>query len=103
MRRCRFIGASLNRNAVVRGNHLPSAVNVHPDVSEPVMVFVGLPFYCPFLVIRPSYHNCVPMTVNFQVRHFGDFYSRRATTCMRNISSLAVCTTVLNGDDEFVG
>jgi hypothetical protein len=34
--------------------------------------------------------------VNFEVWHFGDFYSRRATTCVPDVSGLAVCITILN-------
>ena len=68
-RRRRGVGhpSSLNRNTIVRGNQLPFAVSVHPNVGQPVVVFVGFPFNCAFLVISPSHHDCVPVGVNFQV------------------------------------
>jgi hypothetical protein len=89
---------SLDRDAVVRGNHLPSRVEIHPNIGETVMVFVGLPFNCSLLMIRPSHHGRVSVDANFEVCHIGDFYKRRATACMGDVTSLAVRSAILDSE-----
>jgi hypothetical protein len=42
------------RNTVVRCDNLPPAVDVHPDIGQAVVIFVGLTFGDTFFVIRTS-------------------------------------------------
>jgi hypothetical protein len=49
------------RITVVRCDNLPPAVNVHPDIGETVVIFVGLTFGDTFFVIRASDDSRVAM------------------------------------------
>src|SRR5579872_94773 len=56
---------SLGRDAVMGGNDLPLAANLHPYVGQPVVIFVGLTFGFAFLVIGAGDNGRVAVETDF--------------------------------------
>src|SRR5579863_4820585 len=60
------INRLLHRHAVVRGNDLPFAASLHPDVSQAVMIFVRLSVVGSFLVVGPGHDSGISVHADFQ-------------------------------------
>jgi hypothetical protein len=54
---------------IVRHNHLPLAIDVHPNVGETIPVLVGLTLFGTLLVVRASDHSRVAVHSNLEIRH----------------------------------
>src|SRR5438876_8894929 len=90
----------LGGHAVVRGDELPGAGDIHPDISKAVAVFVGLALGGAFLVVAASDHGNVAVHADFDVAYFGHVYVHVSVADVRDVSSLAVNTAIFDGDDH---
>src|SRR5207253_10517982 len=90
----------LSRHAVVRGDELPGAGGVHPDISKAVAIFVRLALGGAFLVVAASDYGNIAVHADFDVAYFGHIYVHVGVADVRDVSSLAVNTAVFNGDDH---
>jgi len=68
------VSSLFGRDGVVRGNDLPSAVNHHPHIRQPVMVFIRLATGSPFLVVRACHDRHITMHAHLKVGHLGNQY-----------------------------
>src|SRR5947209_2534461 len=92
----------LGGHAVVRGDELPSAGDVHPDIGEAVAVFIGLALGGAFLVVAASDHGNVAVHADFDVAYFGHIYVHVGVADVRNVSSLAVNAAIFDGHDHIL-
>src|SRR5437868_8891591 len=90
----------LSRHAVVRGDELPSAGDIHPDIGEAVAIFVRLAFGGAFLVVAASDYGNVAVHADFDVAYFGHIYVHVGVADVRDVSSLAVNTAIFDGHDH---
>src|ERR1051325_6712474 len=94
---------SLRRDAVMRGNDLPLAANLHPYVGQAVVVFVRLTFGIALLVIGAGDNGGVPVETNFEIGELRDLHVDGGIRAVRNVACLAVDAAVLNCNDELIG
>src|SRR5713226_7097621 len=92
----------LSRNAVVRNDNLPLPVQIHPDVSEAVPVFVGLSPVGTFLVIGTGDDRGIAMRANAQAGPLCGFNVEGRISIVRDVSRLAEGAAIFERDDEII-
>src|SRR5712692_6749761 len=93
----------LGAKAVVRCDHLPPAVDVHPNVGETIVVFVRLTLLGALFVVRTSDYTRVAVRSDLKIRHFRNLDVHGRVSVVSDVSRFAESAPILNGDDEIVG
>src|SRR5260370_32418911 len=92
----------LDGDAVVRGDHLPARIDEQPDVSKPIMEFVGLALGCALLVIDTGHNSGISVHTDLEIGHFRNDDFVIGISSMRNGSGLTEGISVLPGHLQIV-
>jgi hypothetical protein len=79
----------------------PAVPNPHPDIGQPVVIFVRFAIRLSAFVIGASYHgNVAAANPHPEVGQFGNFHPNRLVCTVRNITRFAVSVAILDGNHE---
>jgi hypothetical protein len=63
-------------------NHLPPAINFHPDIRQAITIFIMLAIRTTDLMICPGHYRCVPVKTYPKLGQVGHLHMDRAESAL---------------------